>query len=227
MTRKPRSHPLPDWLRDLPAAIDQEAQLLPAPADGQTPAFWRGPHTMQLARAASVLFRRASMQAEELPFPGPWTMMLDTLITHGGDGPWSPDAGPRADLLSPDWAAALAREIADAALDKDTVKDCAGALRHVTGFPAATLRPLAGPFTAATTASAYAVALFRRAFTSVEAENRLKSILATWHACDLNFWADHGGWPWKPLIIDPQIMFVAREKIAHRLGEPAPAAGRA
>jgi hypothetical protein len=227
MKRDPRSRPLPAWLRDLPSVIDQDAREISEIKPGTSDTHARGPHTVALLAGYSALIKAASMQAEKLPFPGPWTMMLHTLIDSAGPGPWSDEDGPRADLLRPDWVMAMARDIDDAARDPGTIKDCQQALRHVTGFPVAKVRALAEPFTRATTASAYAVALMRRAVTEEEAARRMESLLAIFYGCDLHFWADHGGWPWKPIPIQPSTMFLAREIVAQRLGEVAPVAGRA
>lgn len=227
MTREPRSRPLPDWLRDLPTVIDQDAREISKIKPGTVDIHARGPHTVELLAGSSALIKAASMQAEKLPFPGPWTMMLHTLIDSAGPSPWSDEDGPRADLLRPDWAMAMARDIDDAVLDSGTLKDCQQALRHVTGFPAPKARALAQPFARATTASAYAIALMRRALTEEEAKRRLDSILAVFHGHDLHFWAHHGGWPWKSIPIKPSTMFTAREIVAQSLGEAAPVAGRA
>ncbi len=220
MTREPRSRPLPDWLRDLPAAVAADLPKMTNSAD-------YGPNAQWMLAAGSALMTLASTQAERLPFPGPWTMMLDTIIRQDGDGPWAADEGPHADRLAPGWLLSLARDIDDTARDRATIQDCRNALRHVTGFARAQIKPLAEPFARATTAGAFAVALLRRAVQPEESARRLENLLAIYHACDLRFWEVNGGWPWKPLRISPRAMFMAREIAAHAMGETTTMAGRA
>ena len=228
MKREPRSPPpLPAWLRDLPADIAAEAQAIPGPAADKAPDFWRGPHTQQLVQAGSALFKLALGQAEQLPYPGPWTMMLSTIIGEQGICPWNDDEGPRAAHLDPDWMVRLAADVDTMARDKQSVRDCTRSLAKVMALSRVAATRHVTPFLRATVAAGAAVTLIRRAMTEEEADRRLEAMLATVHACDLQFWNDHGGWPWKPIQIDPRAMFLATERVAAQTGIAAAVAGRA
>lgn len=218
---------LPAWLRDLPADIAAEAQAIPGPADGHIPDFWHGPHTQQLVQAASALFKLALDQAEQLPYPGPWTMMLSSIIQEQGICPWDDDEGPRATHLDPDWTFRLARDVDTMARDKQAARDCTRSLAKVMALSQVAAIRHATPFLRATVAAGAAVTLIRRAVTEEEAALRLEAMLATVHACDLQFWNDHGGWPWKPIQINPRAMFLAAERVAAQTGISAAVAGRA
>lgn len=227
MTREPRSRPLPVWLRDLPAEIGAEALAIPGPPTGQEPAFWRGPHAQRLVHAASALFKLAIDHAQKLPYPGPWTMMLHTLIQERGLEPWAADEGPRADHLDPDWTQRLASDIDQMARDKEATVGCTRSLAQVMAVSRKAVTRHVEPFTRATVTAGVATTLIRRAVTEAEADRRLEAMLASIHILDLRFWNDHGGWPWKPIPISPRAMFIAGELIALQTGEGPAVAGRA
>lgn len=227
MTREPRSRPLPDWLRDLPKEIEAAALVLPDPPTGQEPAFWRGPHTQRLVQAACALFKLALAHAGKLPYPGPWTMMLHTLIQEQGLCPWNDDEGPRATHLDPDWIRRLTWDIDSMSRDKQATKGYAHSLAKVMALSRTAVARHIEPFTRATATAGAAVTLIRRALKEEEADRRLEAMLATVHSMDLRFWADHGGWPWKPITINPRAMFAGGEILARLTGEESAVAGRA
>lgn len=227
MTREPRSRPLPDWLHGLPADIEAEALAIPGPPNGQEPTFWRGPHAQRLVQAASAMFKLAMDEAQKLPYPGPWTMMLHTLIQERGLDPWAADEGPRADHLDPDWTQRLARDIAKMARDKEATAGCARSLAQVMAISRKAVTRHVEPFTRATVLAGAAVTLMRRAVTEEEADRRLEAMLASVHTVDLRFWNDYGGWPWKPIPISPRAMFLGGELVARAMGQLSPVAGQA
>ncbi|MFV3077497.1 hypothetical protein [Niveispirillum fermenti] len=229
MTRKPRSRPLPDWLpdwlRDLPAAVAAEkaCDLLP---DMDAGWLLPGPYARQLAAGAGSLISIAMTQAEKLPYPGPLTMMMETLI-DAEPQPWPEGEGPTAQKVTAGWAGDMAQLIDNTSRNRGNQADCRRAMVKSETIPAKGIAPLILPITRAMVCGWFTVALMRRAFATEEANRRLGFLLALLHSLDQMFWADHGGWPWRPVKVCPQQMFLAREQVAASLGANVGAAGRA
>lgn len=225
MTREPRSRALPDWLRDLPAAVAAEkaCDLLP---DMDAGWLLPGPYARQLAAGAGSLVHIAMTQAEKLPYPGPLTMMMETLI-GAEPQPWPEGEGPTARKVTADWAGDMALLIDHTSRNRGNQADCRRAMVKSGTIPAKGITPLILPITRAMVCGWFTVALTRRAFVAEEADRRLGFLLALLHSFDQIFWADHGGWPWRPVKVCPQQMFLAREQVAASLGAAAGVAGRA
>lgn len=175
-----------------------------------------GLHAPMMLNVAKALFDAATTQAEQLPYPGPWTLYVYHLAHNDKEpGPWDDDEGPRATEPVPTWLDQTLKDADRAANVAANRKDGIQLLAAM-GFTRAEARKCSMQFSRARAAGWVAVGLARRALPPAAALDWIDRYLSVILAIDLDLWG--GKYPWPVPPIDPTVMFEARQTVAQANG---------
>lgn len=219
---------LPGWLADVPDTyLSLNREFLSDLIHGQidiTEIPILGLHAPMMLNVAKALFDAATAQAEQLPYPGPWTLYVYHMAHNDAErGPWEEHEGPRATEPVPTWLAQTLKDVDRAANIASNRKEGVQLLAAM-GFTRAEARKWGAHYSRARAAGWVAVGLVRRALPPAPALDWIDKYLSVILALDLDLWGED--YPWKVPPIDPALMFEARQKVAQARGTLA-SGGRA